>query len=209
MRVPLSWLAAHVDGLPTDVDAVGEAFVRVGLEVEDDPPRPPDRSPGPLVAGRVAGDRGADRAQEADPLVPGRHRSERTEGPRGRHLRRAQLRRRRPRRGRPARRGAARRVRDLGAQDLRARLRRHDRLGARAGHRRRPRRHPRAPAGRRGPRRGRHGAAGPRRPGDRAGRHPGPRLLLLGARAGPRAGRRVRLRLRRPRDPGRGARRRR
>ncbi len=35
MRVPLSWLAAHVDGLPTDVDAVGEAFVRVGLEVED------------------------------------------------------------------------------------------------------------------------------------------------------------------------------
>ena len=35
MRVPLSWLAAHVDGLPTDADAVGEAFVRVGLEVED------------------------------------------------------------------------------------------------------------------------------------------------------------------------------
>ena len=35
MRVPLSWLAAHVDGLPADVDAVGEAFVRVGLEVED------------------------------------------------------------------------------------------------------------------------------------------------------------------------------
>ena len=35
MRVPLSWLAEHVDGLPADVDAVGEAFVRVGLEVED------------------------------------------------------------------------------------------------------------------------------------------------------------------------------
>ncbi len=54
MRVPLSWLAAHVDGLPTDADAVGEAFVRVGLEVEDI-----HRGPaltglrGPLVAGRV------------------------------------------------------------------------------------------------------------------------------------------------------------
>ena len=54
MRVPLSWLAAHVDGLPTDVDVVGEAFVRVGLEVEDI-----HRGPaltglrGPLVAGRV------------------------------------------------------------------------------------------------------------------------------------------------------------
>ena len=57
MRVPLSWLAAHVDGLPTDVDAVGEAFVRVGLEVEDIH-RPGGglartRSSGPLVAGRV------------------------------------------------------------------------------------------------------------------------------------------------------------
>ena len=51
MRVPLSWLAAHVDGLPTDVDAVGEAFVRVGLEVED-VHRGPDLT-GPLVAGRV------------------------------------------------------------------------------------------------------------------------------------------------------------
>ena len=47
MRVPLSWLAAHVDGLPTDVDAVAEAFVRVGLEVEDIHRRGlcPDRSP--------------------------------------------------------------------------------------------------------------------------------------------------------------------
>jgi len=51
VRVPLSWLAAHVDGLPTDVDAVGEAFVRVGLEVEDIH-RGPDLT-GPLVAGRV------------------------------------------------------------------------------------------------------------------------------------------------------------
>ena len=58
MRVPLSWLAAHVDGLPTDVDTVGEAFVRVGLEVEDIH-RPGGGSvpgpavSGPLVAGRV------------------------------------------------------------------------------------------------------------------------------------------------------------
>jgi phenylalanyl-tRNA synthetase beta chain len=51
VRVPLSWLAAHVDGLPTDVDAVAEAFVRVGLEVED-VHRGPDLR-GPLVAGRV------------------------------------------------------------------------------------------------------------------------------------------------------------
>jgi phenylalanyl-tRNA synthetase beta chain len=38
VRVPLSWLAALVDGLPTGpdaADAVGEAFVRVGLEVEE------------------------------------------------------------------------------------------------------------------------------------------------------------------------------
>ena len=38
MRVPLSWLAAQVDGLPTGpdaADAVGEAFVRVGLEIEE------------------------------------------------------------------------------------------------------------------------------------------------------------------------------
>jgi phenylalanyl-tRNA synthetase beta chain len=51
VRVPLSWLAAHVDGLPTDADAVGEAFVRVGLEVEDVHRGPELR--GPLVAGRV------------------------------------------------------------------------------------------------------------------------------------------------------------
>ena len=51
MRVPLSWLAAHVDGLPTDADAVGEAFVRVGLEVED--VHRGQELRGPLVAGRV------------------------------------------------------------------------------------------------------------------------------------------------------------
>src|SRR5689334_21023340 len=58
VRVPLSWLAGQVDGLPTDPDvggvdpdAVGEAFVRVGLEVEEIH-RAPEIT-GPLVAGRV------------------------------------------------------------------------------------------------------------------------------------------------------------
>jgi phenylalanyl-tRNA synthetase beta chain len=56
VRVPLSWLDAQVDGLPTGpgaADAVGEAFVRVGLEVEEIH-RGPELK-GPLVAGRVAG----------------------------------------------------------------------------------------------------------------------------------------------------------
>jgi phenylalanyl-tRNA synthetase beta chain len=54
VRVPLSWLQAQVDGLPTGpdaADAVGEAFVRVGLEVEQ-VHRGPELT-GPLVAGRV------------------------------------------------------------------------------------------------------------------------------------------------------------
>ncbi len=54
MRVPLSWLQAQVDGLPSGPDAadvVGDAFVRVGLEVEQ-VHRGPELT-GPLVAGRV------------------------------------------------------------------------------------------------------------------------------------------------------------
>jgi phenylalanyl-tRNA synthetase beta chain len=54
VRVPLSWLAALVDDLPTGpdaADAVAEAFVRVGLEVEE-VHRGPELT-GPLVAGRV------------------------------------------------------------------------------------------------------------------------------------------------------------
>ncbi|HEX8518177.1 MAG TPA: phenylalanine--tRNA ligase subunit beta [Pseudonocardia sp.] len=51
MRVPLSWLAALVEGLPADPDAVAEAFVRVGLEVEQ-VHRGPEVD-GPVVAGRV------------------------------------------------------------------------------------------------------------------------------------------------------------
>ncbi|GAA4804061.1 phenylalanine--tRNA ligase subunit beta [Actinomycetospora chlora] len=55
MRVPVSWLLEHVD-LPAEqalsADAVGEALIRVGLEVEDVVPIP--ASTGPLVVGRVA-----------------------------------------------------------------------------------------------------------------------------------------------------------
>ena len=51
MRVPLSWLAELVEGLPADPDAVAEAFVRVGLEVEQ-VHRGPEVD-GPVVAGRV------------------------------------------------------------------------------------------------------------------------------------------------------------
>ena len=51
MRVSQSWLADHVDRLPPDADEVAEAFVRVGLEVED-VHRGPEVT-GPLVVGRV------------------------------------------------------------------------------------------------------------------------------------------------------------
>ncbi|WP_219417505.1 phenylalanine--tRNA ligase subunit beta [Pseudonocardia nigra] len=51
MRIPLSWLADDLDDVPADADAVGEAFVRVGLELED-VHRAPEIT-GPLVVGRV------------------------------------------------------------------------------------------------------------------------------------------------------------
>jgi phenylalanyl-tRNA synthetase beta chain len=51
VRVPLSWLAEHIGReLPTP-DEVAEAFVGVGLEIED--VRPGPRLTGPLVVGRV------------------------------------------------------------------------------------------------------------------------------------------------------------
>jgi len=54
VRVPVSWLLQHVD-LPDDgvpsADAVAEALIRVGLEVEDVAPIPV--TTGPLVVGRV------------------------------------------------------------------------------------------------------------------------------------------------------------
>ena len=69
------------------------------------------RSPVPLVVGRGPRDRGADRFQEADPVLPGRRRRrQRHRRAAGDRLRGAQLRRRRPGRGDPARRGAARRT---------------------------------------------------------------------------------------------------
>ncbi|GAA4943829.1 phenylalanyl-tRNA synthetase beta subunit [Actinomycetospora succinea] len=57
MRVPVSWLLEHVDlssqeGPELSADAVGEALIRVGLEVEDVVPVP--TTTGPLVVGRVA-----------------------------------------------------------------------------------------------------------------------------------------------------------
>ncbi|AEA26007.1 Phenylalanyl-tRNA synthetase beta chain [Pseudonocardia dioxanivorans CB1190] len=52
MRVPVSWLADHVEGdLPADADEIGEAFVRVGLEIED--VHRAEEITGPLVVGRV------------------------------------------------------------------------------------------------------------------------------------------------------------
>ncbi|SDG99306.1 phenylalanine--tRNA ligase subunit beta [Pseudonocardia oroxyli] len=51
MRVPLSWLRDHVAEVPSDAAVVGEAFVRVGLELEEIHPLP--EIAGPLVVGRV------------------------------------------------------------------------------------------------------------------------------------------------------------
>jgi phenylalanyl-tRNA synthetase beta chain len=54
VRVPLSWLDALVDGRftgPEAADRVADAFVRVGLEVEE--VHRPQELTGPLVAGRV------------------------------------------------------------------------------------------------------------------------------------------------------------
>ncbi|MFC5951375.1 phenylalanine--tRNA ligase subunit beta [Pseudonocardia lutea] len=51
MRVPLSWLRDHVAEVPADAEAVGEAFVRVGLELEEIHGTP--ELTGPLTVGRV------------------------------------------------------------------------------------------------------------------------------------------------------------
>ena len=103
--------------------------------------RPARRRPG-------AGDRGADRLQEADPVLPGRRR-------RGRPRRASSAARATSpsatRGRRAARRRAARRLRDRRPDDLRPRLRRDDLLGPRARRRRRPRRHPGAGRGHRRP----------------------------------------------------------
>ena len=91
MRVPQSWLAELLgsDGALPPVDETAEAFVRVGLEIED-LHRPPQLT-GPLVVGRVLEFEVLDGLEEADPVVPGR----RGRGPAARdHLRREQLHRR-------------------------------------------------------------------------------------------------------------------
>ncbi|MEV1294817.1 phenylalanine--tRNA ligase subunit beta [Pseudonocardia sp. NPDC049635] len=54
MRVSASWLARHIDpaALPASPEDIGEAFVRVGLEVEEIHPAP--EITGPLTVARVA-----------------------------------------------------------------------------------------------------------------------------------------------------------
>ena len=149
MRVPVDWLREYV-AVPPDADgeAIAASLVAVGLEEEG---LHTGGVTGPLVVGRVltkdpepqkngktinwctvdVGD--ANGTGEPQGVVCGAHNFER----------------RRPRRRHPPRRrahhaaGAAHRQRP---QDLRPRLGRHDLLRARARHRRRPRRHPRADA---------------------------------------------------------------
>ena len=99
------------------------------------PHRPDRRGQGPRVRRRTAVER------QDHPLVPGGCRRGRAARNR---LRGAQLRGRRQGRRLAAGRRAARTVPDLGAEDLRAHLRRHDRLRARARTGRRARRHPAA-----------------------------------------------------------------
>ena len=180
MRVPLSWLREFVE-LPADVtpEDVHAALVKVGFEEED--VHGFDLT-GPIVVGQVLEfvERAAVQRQDHQ-LVPGRRRRSRT----SRHrLRRPQLRRRRQGRRDAARRRAARPVPDRCAQDLRSRLRRHDRLGARARPRRRARRHPASVRARPRPRgrNRRDRAARSRRRRRRDQRHARPRLRVLDPR---------------------------
>ena len=131
MRAPVSWIRDYRRPArrrhrratsPRRLTALGlklEALERPGHDIT-----------GPLVVGRVLSlDEEPQKQRQDHPLVPvdvgdanGTGRAA------GHRLRRPQLRGRRPGRG-PARRRAARRLRDLRAQDLRPRLRRHDLLG--------------------------------------------------------------------------------
>ena len=90
MRAAVSWIAEHVE-LPAGLTGreLGEALIRVGLEVER-VESAADGVSGPIVVGRVASHRGADRVQEADPVLSGGR--GRSRAPRHR-LRRPQLRR--------------------------------------------------------------------------------------------------------------------
>ena len=127
MRVgSVSWLREYVD-LPADLHRRRrwtQALVDLGIEVESIVDLAAPRVAGLARRRRVADRRGADRLQEADPVLHRRRRrGQRHRRAAGDRLRRDQLRRRRPRRGDPARRRAAGRVRDRRAQDVRAQLR--------------------------------------------------------------------------------------
>ncbi|MFD4194801.1 phenylalanine--tRNA ligase subunit beta [Amycolatopsis thermoflava] len=52
MRVPVSWLLEHLDAGEVGPQELAEAFVRIGIEVDE--VRPLDQVTGPLVVGRVA-----------------------------------------------------------------------------------------------------------------------------------------------------------
>ena len=193
MRVPLSWLAEYVDLVPgTTPEDVHAALVRVGLEEED---VHTFELNGPIVVGEVLefveepqsngktirwcqvrvapdGETAADGGDAVHGIVCGARNffvGDKVV---------VTL---------PGRR-AARPVPDRRAQDLRARVRRHDRVGARARPRRRPRRHP-APVDARHRRARRHRrdrAARPRRRRRRDQRHARPRLRVLDPRRRPR-----------------------
>ena len=72
MRVPVSWLRTLVPGLTASADEIAAALVRAGLEVEQVAPRRPRRHRRRRRRGPRR--RGADRLQEADPLLPRRRR---------------------------------------------------------------------------------------------------------------------------------------
>ena len=207
MRVPLSWLREYVD-LPAGDDRrdVAEKLIRAGLEVETveqlggDLTGSARRRPG-------ARHRGADRLKKPIRYCRVDVGDANGTGERaGDRLRRAQLRGRRPGRRGAARRRAARRLRDRRAQDLRPRLRRHDLLGARARHRRRPRRHHRAARRTFEPGADAIELLGPGRRGARHRGHPRPRLRLSMRGVAREAATAYGLPLRRPGAAGRARR---
>ena len=147
MRVPIAWLAEYVD-LPR------RGTVGRGPRRRARPARARGRGvapPGAVVTGPLVVGRVLEIEELTEFKKPIRYCQvdvgRRPDAARGIVCGATQLRRRRPGGRRAARRRPARRLRDRRAQDLRPRLRRHDLLGPRAGHRRGPRRHPGAAAG--------------------------------------------------------------
>ena len=191
VRVPLSLAAPSTSTLPAGPTptAVGEAL-RPASASRSRTSHRGARAHAARWWSAGSRDRGADRAQEADPVLPGRRRPDNG--------------------GRRAARRSSAAPRNFAGGDLVvvalpgavlpggfaiAARKTYGHvsdgmicLGARAGHRQRPRRHPRARRrARPRPASDARPLLGPGRPGDRAGHHPGPRLLLLGARPRPRA----------------------